>query len=106
MNTIGMIALLVYLVVAFSQLKMRRKLEQEGHEIRLKMWLFPWLTYATIVFIIGSLVTMLFVEQYRLLVLSTGTAALVVVIAGIIVHRRAARQQLRSDQTTTVLSNS
>lgn len=37
MNTTGMIALLVYLVIAFSQLKMRRKLEAEGKPIRLKM---------------------------------------------------------------------
>ncbi|SHE42069.1 GABA permease [Lampropedia hyalina DSM 16112] len=88
MNTTGMIAMLVYLVVAFSQLKMRRKLEAEGKPIRLKMWLFPWLTYAVIVFIIGSLITMLFVAEYRPLVISTGVAALIVVIAGFVVHSR------------------
>ena len=33
MNTTGMIALLVYLVIAFSQLRMRRKLIAEGKEI-------------------------------------------------------------------------
>ena len=59
MNTTGMIAMLVYLVIAFSQLKMRRKLEAEGREIRLKMWLFPWLTYGVIAFIIGSLIVMM-----------------------------------------------
>ena len=79
MNSTGMIAMLVYLVVACSQLKMRRKLESEGREIRLKMWLFPWLTYLVIVFIVVSLVVMLFVDQYRPLVLSTGFAALVIV---------------------------
>ncbi|QIL80955.1 amino acid permease [Diaphorobacter sp. HDW4A] len=98
MNTTGMIALLVYLVVAFSQLKMRRKLEAEGREIRLKMWLFPWLTYLVIVFIIVALVVMLFVDRYRPLVLSTGGAALVIVAAGVFVHRRAAhRQRSRRD---------
>ncbi|RMX06887.1 amino acid permease [Corticibacter populi] len=100
MNTTGMIALLVYLVVAFSQLKMRRKLEAQGREIRLKMWLFPWLTYATIVFIIASLVVMLFVDQYRPIVLSTGAAALVVVIAGIVVHLREARRQRHAANRT------
>lgn len=89
MNTTGMIAMLVYLVIAFSQLKMRRKLEAEGRPIRLKMWLFPWLTYGVIVFIIGSLITMLFVEEYRVMVLSTGLVALIVVIVGLIVHSRA-----------------
>ncbi len=92
MNTTGMIALLVYLVIAFSQLKMRRKLESEGREIRLKMWLFPWLTYLVIVFIIVALVMMLFVDQYRPLVLATGGAALAIVIAGVLVHLRAARK--------------
>lgn len=92
MNSTGMIAMLVYLVVACSQLKMRRKLEAEGREIRLKMWLFPWLTYLVIVFIVVSLVVMLFVEQYRPLVLSTGFAALVIVCVGIWVQWRASRR--------------
>ncbi|MEX8191704.1 amino acid permease [Comamonas guangdongensis] len=93
MNSTGMIAMLVYLVIACSQLKMRRKLENEGREIRLKMWLFPWLTYLVIVFIVVSLVMMLFVDQYRPLVLSTGLAALVIVFAGICVHLRAMRRE-------------
>lgn len=92
MNTTGMIALLVYLVIAFSQLKMRRKLEAEGKEIRLKMWLFPWLTYLVIVFIIGCLVTMAFVPDYQVLVFSTGAAAAIVALMGVFMHVRAARQ--------------
>ena len=95
MNTTGMIALLVYLVIAFSQLKMRRKLEAEGKDIRLKMWLFPWLTYLVILFIVGSLVTMAFVEEYQVLVISTGAAAAVVVALGVLVHKRAAKKLAR-----------
>lgn len=92
MNTTGMIAMLVYLVIACSQLKMRRKLEAEGKQIRLKMWLFPWLTYLSIVFIVGCLVTMAFVEEYQVLVVSTGAAAIVVALIGVIVHQRALKQ--------------
>ncbi|KKW68934.1 gamma-aminobutyrate transporter [Lampropedia cohaerens] len=101
MNTTGMIAMLVYLVIACSQLRMRRKLEAAGREIPLRMWLFPYLTYATIVFIVAALVAMLFVEQYRGIVLSTGCAALLVVVAGIVVHVRSAhtRAAARSDHT-------
>lgn len=40
MNTTGMIAMLVYLVIAISQLRLRRKMEREGQEIKLKMWFF------------------------------------------------------------------
>ncbi|NBA97439.1 amino acid permease [Pseudomonas sp. R5(2019)] len=91
MNTTGMIAMLVYLVIAFSQLKMRRKLEAEGKPIRLKMWLFPWLTYLVIVFIIACLVTMAFVPEYQVLVISTGAAAVVVALMGMVMHWRAAK---------------
>jgi GABA permease len=41
----GTAALYVYLTIAFSQLRMRKKLEAEGQVIDFKMWLFPWLTY-------------------------------------------------------------
>ena len=70
----------------------RAKLEAEGKEIRLKMWLFPWLTYLVIVFIIGCLVTMAFVPDYQVLVFSTGAAAAIVALMGVFMHVRAARQ--------------
>ena len=88
MNTTGMIAMLVYLVIACSQLRMRRQLEAEGRPIRLKMWLFPWLTYAVIGFIVVSLLIMMFIEEYRVLVISTGAAALLMAGIGMIVHAR------------------
>ncbi len=37
----GAIALLVYLVIAVSQLRMRKILQAQGGEIRLRMWLYP-----------------------------------------------------------------
>ena len=53
-------------MIAFSQLRMRRKLQAEGKEIRLKMWLFPWLTYLVIAFIVAALVTMAFMPDYQI----------------------------------------
>ncbi|MCY1428292.1 GABA permease [compost metagenome] len=93
MNTTGMIALLVYLVIAISQLKMRRKLEAEGKPIRLKMWLFPWLTYLVIAFIVAALVTMAFMPDYQILVISTGIAAAVVVVMGVVHQIRSGSKQ-------------
>ena len=58
MAATGAIALLVYLCIAVSQLNMRRKLEASGTQVQLKMWLFPWLTYAVIFVIVASLITM------------------------------------------------
>ena len=89
MNITGMVAMLVYLVIACSQLRMRGKLRAEGKEPLVRMWLFPWLTWAVIIFIVAALITMVFVDEYRTVVLSTGAAALAVVAVGLLRHGRA-----------------
>ena len=61
----GAIALLVYLVIAVSQLRMRQKRIAAGETLVFKMWLFPGLTYAVMVFIVGTLTIMLFQEAHR-----------------------------------------
>lgn len=48
-NSYGAVALFVYLMIALSQVALRKKLEaQDPSALSLKMWLFPWLSYATI----------------------------------------------------------
>ncbi|MBD1551901.1 GABA permease [Pseudomonas typographi] len=84
----GAIALLVYLVIAFSQLRMRRAAEAKGERLEFKMWLFPGLTYAVIVFIIAVLSVMALREDHRSEIIATGVLTVVVVIAGLIVDRR------------------
>lgn len=65
-NSSGAVAILVYLVIAFSQLRMRRKLEVEDPEaLKIKMWLYPYSTYATIIFITGIYIAMFFIESLR-----------------------------------------
>ena len=95
MNITGMVAMLVYLVIACSQLRMRGKLRAEGKEPLVRMWLFPWLTWAVIIFIVAALITMVFVDEYRTVVLSTGAAALAVVAVGLLRHGRGARAPAR-----------
>jgi len=84
----GAIALLVYLVIAFSQLRMRKQRMARGEKIAFSMWLFPGLTYAVIVFIVGALTIMLFQEAHRVEILATGLLSLLVVAAGLFVARR------------------
>ncbi|EXE57278.1 amino acid permease family protein [Acinetobacter sp. 1294596] len=98
MNTTGMIAMLVYLVIAISQLRLRQKMEREGQEIKLKMWFFPWLSYLVIAFIVASLIAMTFIEQYRVLVISTGGAALIVIFIGITLQFKAYRRKLAAQR--------
>ena len=45
---------------------MRRKIEKENPEqLKIKMWLFPYLTYFTILVICAILASMLFIESMR-----------------------------------------
>ncbi|TBM28827.1 GABA permease [Hafnia paralvei] len=67
----GAIALLVYLVIAVSQLRMRKILLMRGQEIKLKMWLYPYLTWTVILFITFVLVVMMFRPEQRVEVVST-----------------------------------
>ena len=84
----GAIALLVYLVIAVSQLRMRQKRTALGETISFKMWLFPGLTYAVIVFIVAILTLMLFQEAHRVEIMATGLLSALVVAAGLLVARR------------------
>ena len=79
--TSGAIALLVYLVIAISQLRMRASLDASGARTPLRMWLFPWLTWAVILFICGTLIAMLLLPGHRVEVSATALLALVVVAA-------------------------
>lgn len=84
----GSIALLVYLAIAFSQLRMRAVLEKQNQAIAFKMWLYPWLTYGVIGFIIFALGVMFVMPQHRLEVSLTIGLALVILVIGVINSRR------------------
>ena len=90
----GAIALLVYLVIAVSQLRMRQKRIAAGETLVFKMWLFPGLTYAVMVFIVGTLTIMLFQEAHRVEIIATGVLSLLVVAAGLLVSSRRKAQRV------------
>ncbi|TXG96652.1 MAG: GABA permease, partial [Nevskiaceae bacterium] len=83
----GAIALLVYMVIAISQLRMRRRLERENTELKFRMWLFPYLTWAVILFIGGALAVMMFTPEHRAEVSSTLGLAIVISFLGIVTTR-------------------
>ncbi|HWH89447.1 MAG TPA: GABA permease [Pseudomonas sp.] len=84
----GAIALLVYLVIAISQLRMRRRLEREKVEVTLRMWLFPWLTWLVIAFICAALAVMMITPEHRMEVSSTIGLALLISFVGLISSRQ------------------
>ncbi|WP_063734148.1 amino acid permease [Streptomyces sp. RTd22] len=83
LNSSGAVALFVWLVICFTQLRMRGIILRENPDkLVVRMWGFPYLTWATIGMILFVLVYMLTDETGReQVLLSTGAAALVVVIA-------------------------
>ncbi|MFC0190131.1 amino acid permease [Fictibacillus aquaticus] len=64
-NASGAIALIVYLAIAVSHIVIRKKREANGEELEMKMWLFPGLSYVTIVSIVAILVSMAFIDAMR-----------------------------------------
>jgi GABA permease len=61
LNSSGAVALFVWLAICFSQLRMRKIIQREAPEkLVVKMWLYPYLTWATaamIVFVLGYMLT-------------------------------------------------
>ncbi|MFG2297124.1 amino acid permease [Streptomyces sp. NPDC048603] len=96
LNSSGAIALFVWLVICLTQLRMRKILAAEAPEkLTVKMWLFPWLTYATaalILFVIGYM----FVDDANreVVTLSTIVAGAVVAI-GVVLDARRKRAALQ-----------
>jgi GABA permease len=71
-NASGAIALFVYLLIAVSELVMRRRLERDSPErLRIKMWFYPWLTYLSIAGIVAVLVAMFFISSLRPLIIAS-----------------------------------
>ena len=79
-NTSGAIALFVWLVIAASQLILRRRMGSDAAKaLTLRMWLFPYLTWFTIISILALLVGMVIIPSTReSLVLSLLLAGLLV----------------------------
>ena len=88
LSTTGAIALLVYLVIAVSQLRLRKQYESNNTHIPFKMWLFPWLTWGVIAIILSVLIYMAITPAYSYETLMSLGIASVVVVSGLILHRK------------------
>ncbi|WP_405768123.1 amino acid permease [Streptomyces sp. NBC_01538] len=84
-NSSGAVALFVWLVICFSQLRMRKIIERETPEkLVVRMWLYPYLTWATaavIVFVLGYMLTDTEHDGRETVLLSLLVAAVVVAIS-------------------------
>ena len=84
----GSIMLFIYILVVLAQIRQRRRLEAKGAQIRLKVWLFPWLSYATILFMMGVLIVLGCMPEQQLMLTLSAAPVIAVFIALWAVRRR------------------
>jgi GABA permease len=86
-NASGAIALFAYLLIAISELVMRRRLERENPEsLQLKMWFYPWLTYLSIAAMVAVLIAMFIIPDQRPLLIAS-LISLGVILAAYLLRR-------------------
>jgi GABA permease len=89
-NSSGAVALFCYILIALAELRMRRQLEAEAPErLKLRMWLFPWLTYLAIAAMVAVIVAMAFVDDARPQLIPSFISLIVVVGAAFLRYREA-----------------
>ncbi|WP_113903752.1 MULTISPECIES: amino acid permease [Brevibacterium] len=88
LNIVGSTLIVTWVVTLVSHIVLRHRAEAAGTELPLKMWLFPWLSYATLAGIAAIIVLGLTVESVRFQIIGTliFTAALYAI--GLLVTRR------------------
>ncbi|MFF1923339.1 amino acid permease [Streptomyces sp. NPDC058221] len=92
LNSSGAVALFVWLVICFTQLRMRGIILRESPEkLVVRMWLFPYLTWATIAMISFVLVYMLTDDAAREQVLLSLLVAVLVVAVSLVLDARRRR---------------
>jgi len=96
LNAVGSVLLIVWILVACTQLRVRRQLERDAPELlTVRMWGFPYLTWATLAAMLAVLVVMAFDAGTRTQLVSSGVLVVMLVAAGIWwqrVRRRTADQ--------------
>jgi gamma-aminobutyrate permease len=90
-NASGAIMLVIYLLIAIAQIRRRRAMGPAGSErLAIRMWLYPWLSYATAFGIVLVLASMLFRAAERAQLAASGLSVAVVLAAFFFGRRRRA----------------
>ncbi|VVE61372.1 GABA permease [Pandoraea anapnoica] len=93
-NSYGTVAIFVYVLIAFSQLKLRKRLEREAPaRLKIRMWGFPYLTWVAIIGMMSIVGAMAFIPDQRT-PLALGVVSLTVLLVAFTV--RSIWRKLRS----------
>ncbi|MFC6065694.1 amino acid permease [Streptomyces ochraceiscleroticus] len=89
-HSYGAVALFVYLLVALSQLRLRRRLEREDPgSLQLRMWWYPYLSWFTVAAMAVVIVTMAVLPSTRMDFAASAVTLLVVLAAyGVRAYRK------------------
>jgi L-asparagine transporter-like permease len=88
------------LIIAISQVVLRRKLNRTDPEsLTLKMWLFPWLSYATIGLMVVVIAAMAVLPSTRSQFLMSGLTLLLILVSYQIRKVLRARRTAGADAT-------
>uniref|UniRef100_UPI0006EB3B93 amino acid permease n=1 Tax=Streptomyces silaceus TaxID=545123 RepID=UPI0006EB3B93 len=96
LNSVGAVLLFVWALIALSQLRLRRRIEREAPErLVLRMWAFPYLTWAALAAMAAVLGLMLTDDAARpQLLWSAGATGLVLAVAGLREWREARAERV------------
>lgn len=93
-NSYGTVAIFVYVLIAFSQLKLRKRLERESPgKLKIRMWGYPYLTWVAIIGMLSIVGAMAFIPDQRT-PLALGVVSLTVLLVAFTV--RSIWRKLRS----------
>lgn len=91
LNAVGSSLIVLWVFIAVSQLRLRRRLEAEGR-LGVRMWLFPYLSWAALALLGGFVALMLSDGEARRQLASTGVLCLVLAAIYVIRERVRARR--------------
>jgi GABA permease len=81
-NSCGVVAIFMYVMIAVSELRVRRAIEREDpSQLTLRMWFFPYLTYTVIVAYAIVLLAMVFNADQRVQLIASAVSLIFVLIA-------------------------
>jgi len=91
LNAVGAALLVIWVFIVIAHLRLRPKLEREG-KLTVRMWLFPHLSYLTLVLLGGFVVLMAFDNDAREQLISTAVLFLAILALALVNSRRRAKK--------------
>jgi len=91
-NASGALMIIIYMLLAGAQISLRGRIERDAPgSLQLRMWLFPWLSYATVAGMTGVLIAMALSPDHASELYSSLLVVVVALAAYFVVRQRAVR---------------